>query len=815
MGRVLRRVSAICMMILCFHPAAPDLNAGRLIATAESNLLEPLELARGTREFIRKGVPQGVFVPDGGWAVEEDKYVGSGREKSVLADHVLGQGNFDLEVKMTLNKVGANYSAIRFGAGRLVLGGDGGKIIFKGLPDAKNRVEICPLDERVNKDDEFQVRIRRRGTNLIVFIDGKRIHQQKGIGGRIGEIGVVAGDGPTLIETFRVSGDLQTSDRKVRINRDALKILDRDERITRSIEGGLDFLLDRAIADPAGVSPSRTEAIPGARALEAYAMIVAGLDINHPVVRSHLEYCSRSMPNHRRIYDLACWTFALDSAIAQEEQDALLMVPELTDAQLQKLARKHRKDLQIAADQILKAQNETGGWRYNTNSTDADTSVTQFASLAVGVFARRGIEISDKCWTGMINYSLSRQMPSGEEVNPVIILEPYREKKDLTFPRGGTSVESDEIEPRPLTAAETRTAWKRGFHYADKNPKSGSWNMSCAAVSSLQVAYMFGKGALTPEECQKVRDAIRDGVAWIEGEWEPHKNFYGMYSMEKVGDLGEIKTIGEHDWYLEMSDYLLNRQENEGKWGEGEADYHGQSDRLNTSLALLILKRASAFLTRGPRDVVIFTGGDSSDQEAQEEWILVPRLGTSVHMPSLVRTLRLRPKPKMLKLLEEIVASLPTWKRPLMVPYLALVEERVNSRGVRKIIERCHEQIRPSGFSDPEEMTGWYKTWHRAREIGDDELPEAGEELIGIAQAAAGDPVLRETAIRAALKLGLQSSAQLLLEDLSSEFRELRVLGYQGLRSLYSDLPPEFEVDAEEEVRKKQIIAIQGWLVKQ
>jgi len=264
-----------------------------------------------------------------------------------------------------------------------------------------------------------------------------------------------------------------------------------------------------------------------------------------------------------------------------------------------------------------------------------------------------------------------------------------------------------------------------------------------------------------------------------------------------------------------MSDYLLNRQENEGKWGDGEADYHGQSDRLNTSLALLILKRASAFLTRGPRDVVIFTGGDSSDQEAQEEWILVPRLGTSVHMPSLVRTLRLRPKPKMLKLLEEIVASLPTWKRPMMVPYLALVEERVNSRGVRKIIERCHEQIRPSGFSDPEEMTGWYKTWHRAREIGDDELPEAGEELIGIAQAAAGDPVLRETAIRAALKLGLQSSAQLLLEDLSSEFRELRVLGYQGLRSLYSDLPPEFEVDAEEEVRKKQIIAIQGWLVKQ
>ncbi|MDE0959771.1 MAG: hypothetical protein OSB09_03235 [Planctomycetota bacterium] len=766
-------------------------------------------VARGAKQFIRKGVPQGVFVIDGGWEIEGKKYVGAGKNKMVIADHTLEAGNFDIEIKMTLNKVGANYAGVQFGQGRLVLGGDGGKLIFRGYPKKDRRVEIGSLADRVTQGKAIQVRIRRRGSQLLLFLDGKRIHSEQGISGPIGEFGIIAGDGPTEVESFRASGNLRSSGRKQRIDRVALKSLDRDERITRSIEGGIDFILDMALADPAGVSPSRPEAVPGARAVEAYALIVAGIDVGHPVVRSHLEACSQAMPSQRRIYDVSCWAFALDAAITQAEQDALLLEPELEDIHLLKLARKHRKDLQVAAEIILGGQNATGGWRYLHSAQDADTSVTQFASLAVGVFARRGIEIPDECWVGMTNYCLSVQMPTGEEVAPLIVLEPERETGEEES-RGRTGVVDEEV--RPLSAPEMQQAWKRGFHYADKAPKSGNWNMSCAGVSSLLVSYRYGKESFTPELRQKVRESLRDGVAWIEADWKPHDNFYGMYSLEKVGDLGEVHTFGEHDWYLEMSNYLLDRQQNEGNWGPGKATYHGESDRLNTSLALLILKRASALLTRGPRDVVIYTGGIRAGQGLGDDWVLIPRLGTSVHLPSLVRTLRLRPKPQMLRMLEEMVEALPSWRRPTMVPYLALVRERVNSRGVRKILERCEESIRPTGFADPDEMAGWYQIWRRARQIGEDQLPEAGDELIGIAEAAAGDPVLRETAIRAALQLGLQKSARLMVQDLASEHFDLRMLGYQGIRSLFSDSPPDFDPDESAGSQQPQIEKIRSWV---
>ncbi len=815
MGRVLRRVARA--IILLQMAAVCWLSTGPMVSSAAEPLASAVVLPSltpvGAKEFIRKGVPQGIFAPDGGWTAKDGKYTGSGKNCIAYADHSLGDGNFDIEVKLTLHKVGANYAGIQFGGGRLILGGDGGKLIFRGLPKPDHRVDLGPLSDRVQKDEIIQVRIRRRGTNLLIFIDGKRLHIIKGIGGPLGEIGIIAGDGPVDVDSFRASGNLRSSGRKQRINRESLKSLSRDERITRSIEGGIDFILDKALEDPAGVSPSRPEAIPGARALEAYALIVAGVDVNHPVVRSHLEACASALPSQRRIYDVSCWSFALDAAISQAEQDALLIDPDLDDLQLLRLARDHRNNLKTASDIILSGQNSTGGWRYLHSSSDADTSVTQFASLAVGVFARRGIEISDECWQGMVNYCLSVQMPTGGEVKPKIVLEPERViRRKRGDPRDGTTVSEPVDLARPLTAQEMQTAWKRGFHYVDKNPKSGNWNMSCAGVSSLLVAFRFGKQTLTEELRQKVRQSLRDGVAWIEADWKPHHNFYGMYSLEKVGDLGEIHSFGEHIWYPEMSDYLLDRQQNEGSWGKGSGSYHGESDRLNTAFALLILKRASAMLTRGPRDIVIYTGGDSSDPESADEWVLIPRLGTYVHLPSLVRTLRLRPRPQMLKIFEEMVEALPRWKRPTVVPYLALVRERAISRGVRKIMERCEEHIRPTGFEDSAHMAEWYQTWRRAREIGIEQLPEAGDELIGIAKAAADDPVLRETAIRSALQLGLQQSALLMVEDLASPHRDLRLLGYQGIRSLFSDTPPEFDPDGDEKAREQQIDKVRSWV---
>lgn len=815
MGRVSRRarpaiVGLLMAATILLGTALVAVSAALVPASAEATS-PPAALLAG-KEFIKGGVARGIYIPHGGWEPQGDVFVGTGRNNLALADHTIGMGNFDIEVKLTLHKVGANYAGIQFGNGRLILGGDGGNLIFRGYPKKDHRVVIGPLSEHIEKDTPVTVRIRRRGGTLLIFVKGKRVHAEQGIGGEIGEFGIVAGDGPLDVHLFRATGNLTSTGRKQRINQESLKSLDRDERITRSIEGGIDFLLAQAQRDPAGILRSHFEATLGARALEAYALIVAGIDTQHPVVRGHLRACAEGMPGHGRIYDVSCWVFALDAAITQAEQDAILIESEIDDFQLLRVARDHRRDLDKAVEILIAGHNDTGGWRYHHSSRDADLSVTQFAALAMGVIGRRKLEVPDDTWQKLAKYCMSRQQVDGGVVGPGIKLAPEQISRRGSD-RRGTTVEEELDIPKPLAGPEMASAKKRGFAYVDEKPKGGSWNMTCAGASSLLIVYEFGGTSLTSELRKQIRTSIRDGCAWMEHNWKPHETYYGMYSLEKVGDLGKITHFGEHEWYRDLSDKLLNTQQAEGSWAMGKVGW--DSDRMNTAFALLILKRASALLTRGPRDVVIFTGGgDSSAGDDSDDWVVIPRTGDAIHLPSLVRTLRLRPHPKMLSLLEEAVEGLPSWKRPTVVPYLALVRERAISRGVRKVLDRCEAHLRPLGFEDPDEMEGWYRIWRRAREIGEDRLPEAADELIGIAHAAAGDPVLRETALRAALQLGLQKSARLMVEDLDSPHRDLRVLAYTGIRSLFPDAPPLFDPDLEAPELQNQIQKITSWVEK-
>ena len=85
-------------------------------------------------------------------------------------------------------------------------------------------------------------------------------------------------------------------------------------------------------------------------------------------------------------------------------------------------------------------------------------------------------------------------------------------------------------------------------------------------------------------------------------------------------------------------------------------------------------------LTRSATTFVIFSGGGStSEKEQSDEWALLADSGRSVHLPTLVRQLRLRPKAKLLKIFEEVILTMPTYERPKMLRYLTLIEERIGS----------------------------------------------------------------------------------------------------------------------------------------
>ncbi len=798
------------------------------------------------RQFVDGADMSACFNPAGGWKVQDGVVMGHGRKSFLIADHEIGKGNFDLEVNLTLSRTDANYASLDFGQGRVVLGGDDGKLIFRGFPKSDSRYVLTDLGSVVQAGKPFTLNVRRRSQKMQVFIEGKRLHQIEGINHDIGEIGVIAGDGEVHVHRFRASGNLRQGRRTIRLNHEAMAALRQDDRVTLSLEAGIDFLLAESQADPTGIMTSHPEAIPGSRALECYALITAGVDRDHPVLRKHFKVIADEIPAAERMYDVSCWIFALDAAITQAEQDALMEagVVSLSPSVLGRLERGHRKNLKIAAEILFKGQNGTGGWRYQSVSTDADTSVTQFAVLALAVLARRDIAIESSVWEGVCRYILSCQESEGPLVKPEITLAPpvsEPEPKEKRSKRGGTQVKDKPIEDEqeilpPLPDVDVLEAHKRGFRYVASQDNS-TWNMSCAGVSSLMVAYDYGAEGFSPEFRKTIRESIRDGVAWMIETWKPIESCYGMYSLEKVGDLGGVKKFGEHDWYQVISDHLLSRQTSEGSW-INMGDYAGHSTRVDTAFALLILKRASAMLTRSATTFVIFSGGGSSSGKVQsDDWALLADSGRSIHLPTLIRQLRLRPKAKLLRIFEEIVQTMPGYDRPKMLRYLRLIEERVTSRGVSRRLDHIAGLIRPGGFASAEERDEWELSWRTVEEIleheknrgrlgaglaevdsgtGEDppQLYEPGKHedfLIDLAKKSQGDAVMREIALRAAIQLGCDAAVELLIEDLGAQDEHMRILAYGGIRAILADSPPEFDPLAKPEKSKADAIRVAAW----
>lgn len=68
-------------------------------------------------------------------------------------------------------------------------------------------------------------------------------------------------------------------------------------------------------------------------------------------------------------------------------------------------------------------------------------------------------------------------------------------------------------------------------------------------------------------------------------------NLYFLWSVERVGVLYNLKTIGNKDWYGWGVEILLNNQKSNGSWYT--SSYHGSSTPIDSSMALLFLKRAN------------------------------------------------------------------------------------------------------------------------------------------------------------------------------------------------------------------------------
>ena len=606
-----------------------------------------------------------------------------------------------------------------------------------------------------------------------------------------------------------------------------------EDPVNRAIDRGLAYLKAEVSRVPVALVDDRNS--EGQVALETYALIVAGVSVNDPLIERNFDYLKRTVLKNSNTYALSCYVFALDAAIAQLENDALILAPAKLKERVRdmpSIGKRYRPQLKEAVKMLIKGQHPKGGWRYQPREA-YDNSCTQFAVLALAVGAKRRVPVSARTWRQIIDHFVSLQESEGPSV--VVELTPAdedaRDSVDLQHRdragakkrkgdeksgrkkgRGGTTVERRKRPIAPWFGEEEVVASSRGWRYlADREP---TWSMTCAGLSSLLIAYEEFGGKLKAREREQVLDAIQNGFAYLIEKWQPTNDYYGMYSLEKVGDLGRVAKFGENDWYEVLSGTLLSRQLADGSWPHGTM--HGENQRVATAFSLLILRRASALLTSNPASkMVVVTGGHEEEVEIRNRhWVYIPRLKATLHYPTLLRTLRLRPTPKLVEFLDELIVSYPERERPELLLPLVRVREQLPARALRTRLDKAIESIAHVELPTSEKAAEWSRQWETARHIAEHKDPERFDELRSIYEGAGSSVPLKGMAAHAFVATDAKECVPLLVADLGHDLAPVRAIAYSTLADFFVDELPEFDPEGLAEDRASQADAVREWVAK-
>jgi hypothetical protein len=136
---------------------------------------------------------------------------------------------------------------------------------------------------------------------------------------------------------------------------------------------------------------------------------------------------------------------------------------------------------------------------------------------------------------------------------------------------------------------------------------NASPTMTCVGLLGLAMGYGVAPAGEKGSDKEKLDNpAIKKGLDTLSRfvgtpSADPNtrpgmENLYLLWSIERVGVLYDLKTIGGKDWYAWGAQILLANQQSTGGWNGGSNGGHtytGAMDVSDTSFALLFLKRAN------------------------------------------------------------------------------------------------------------------------------------------------------------------------------------------------------------------------------
>lgn len=428
--------------------------------------------------------------------------------------------------------------------------------------------------------------------------------------------------------------------------------------VDEAIDAGIQYLL-KEVEGPRGWTPA--EKFPaGYAGVQVYALVKSDVSFQHPVVQKGLAIVEGAPFEH--VYSVALDLMAHGAILEQIEADAKLGSARPAAERAQILER-----MQNALTWLMAARlRGVGAWDYSPlvpkddpRTHRFDHSNTQFAVLALGVAAAHKLKVPPELWEEVADHFVQTQEKTGPEAASRPAFRSAPEAGKLAASPKKTSTQKDV----QLYGGESVKVQARGWKYTREEFDAPKFAMACAGLSSLLLAQKNLGPQASGARGEAIRRAVRDGYGWLTTFFDSMKTpfpkmfglHYDLYSLEKVGDIGEVASFGSFHWYEEGARKLIVTQKSDGSWGAGPGAEVAQS-RSNTALALLFLSRATDLAGRTrPLGRATRGGGKAPAAPDRTAWIYLPSQKEEVPLVRLFRLFRYRPSKQVMKMMEEAV----------------------------------------------------------------------------------------------------------------------------------------------------------------
>lgn len=449
-----------------------------------------------------------------------------------------------------------------------------------------------------------------------------------------------------------------------------IEVLDK-KRVDAAVKKGVEWLKSQQKPDGSWTGTQQVEAIYpyGTTALCLLAVLKGGEPKDSECVKKALNYLRTNQ--FSSTYGTSCLILALAALVEDgvdetpdKDGDGMrtspVEDPEKGGAKrFRKMPSWLRKLMTQAVNHLIKIKSDQV-WRYPgttvgeagqklsaETSGNNDASNTQYVMMALFAARRVGIKVPTGIFAQVAEYFITNQEADGPEVKPSFhvpgadlklsdvkdmekkwakefnrqLKEAEREarKEGKEFEGiDGTTVPREN--PYDKFGGELPKFFARGWsylpnEYRNKQGMPADWinptgSMTCSGVIACMLCKVYLENtSWDRKHGDKLKKAIRDGLAWIVKNWTTSKNpgtagrgdpwrYYYFYAIERAAVLSLCQLLGGHNWHKEIGEIILDEQNADGSWPGVTGGQMAHGPNWNTCFAILFLKKATTPIIR-------------------------------------------------------------------------------------------------------------------------------------------------------------------------------------------------------------------------